>query len=252
MIVKAEQLKNTLFIDIETVSTSASYSDLNDRMQGLWAKKTSSVNRKPLSELTKQDLEDSYSDRAGIYSEFSKVVCISVGYLTGGHPDQKIRLKSFYGHDERKLLIAFSDMLDSHYKTPEHYHLCGHNIKEFDIPFLCRRMVVNAVQIPNMLDLVGKKPWEVKHLIDTLQLWKFGDYKNYTSLNLLTAIMDIPSPKDDIDGSEVGRVYWQDGDLPRIVRYCEKDVITVAQLALKWAGRPLLRDYEVDSITEGI
>lgn len=252
MLISANQLPATLFIDIETVSTVARYDQLPERLQPLWAKKCKSLHYDRAAEISEDIASQLYTDRAGIYSEYAKVVCVSVGFLVGGAPDQKLRLKSFYGDNEQELLTELSDMLDQHYTDLSKFFLCGHNIKEFDIPFLCRRMVINGVHIPAMLDIAGRKPWEVKHLIDTLQLWKFGDYKNYTSLNLLTAVMDIPSPKDDIDGSEVGRVYWEEGDLPRIVRYCEKDVITVAQLALRWAGKPLLRDYEIESATEGI
>lgn len=250
MLISPKHLPNTLFIDIETATTAATYADLSERLQPLWAKKCRSLSRN--NDLTEEETAAMFIDRGAIYSEFAKVVCVSVGYLIGKSPDKKLRLKSFYGHEEQAVLQDLSDMLERHFNDLNKHCICGHNIKEFDIPFICRRMVINGVKIPTILDVAGRKPWEVGHLIDTMQLWKFGDYKNFTSLNLLTAIMDIPSPKDDIDGSEVGRVYHQENDLPRIVKYCEKDVITVAQLALRWAGRDLLQDYETESTTEGL
>lgn len=250
MLISPKHLAHTLFIDIETVSSSPTYEALDDRMKALWAKKAKSLNRQ--SDMSEPDIGALYTDRAAIYSEYAKVVCVSVGYLIGKAPDKKLRLKSFYSHDEQEVLQQLSEMLDGHFGDLNKHKLCGHNIKEFDIPFLCRRMVINNVQIPAIINIAGKKPWEVGHLLDTMQMWKFGDYKNFTSLNLLTAVMGIPSPKDDIDGSEVGRVYYEDNDIVRIVQYCEKDVITVAQLALKWAGRPMLQDFEIESTTEGL
>jgi DNA polymerase elongation subunit (family B) len=250
MLISPQHLAHTLFIDIETVSCSATYQDLDERMQGLWAKKAKSLSRQP--DMSETEVSDLYVDRAAIYSEFAKVVCVSVGYLIGKAPDKKLRLKSFYGHDEQAVLQQLSDMLEGHFDDLNKHKLCGHNIKEFDIPFLCRRMVINNVKIPSIINIAGKKPWEVGHLLDTMQMWKFGDYKNFTSLNLLTAVMGIPSPKDDIDGSEVGRVYHQEDDIIRIVQYCEKDVITVTQLGLKWADRPMLEDFEIESTTEGL
>ncbi|MGB3546715.1 MAG: ribonuclease H-like domain-containing protein, partial [Saprospiraceae bacterium] len=157
----------------------------------------------------------------------------------------------FASDDERELLEGFSAMLQQYYKDPAKCYLCGHNIKEFDIPYVCRRMVVNGLSFPEVLQITGKKPWETKHLLDTLELWKFGDYKNYTSLKLLAGLFGIPSPKDDIDGSDVGRVYWQEKDLPRIALYCEKDVLATVQLFLRYQLKPLLEEDQIEYIDRG-
>jgi DNA polymerase elongation subunit (family B) len=125
--------------------------------------------------------------------------------------------------------------------------LCAHNGKEFDFPYLSRRMMVNGISLPAVLDNAGKKPWEVK-FVDTLELWKFGDYKHYTSLELLAYLFGIPTPKDDIDGSMVAGIYYQEKDLPRIARYCEKDVLTIIRLLLKFAGQDTIAEEHVELI----
>ena len=224
-----------LFLDIETVSQEKSYDQLSERMQKLWLHKAEQLNRDN-PELTPADIYD----RAGIYAEFGKIVCISVGFFNGN----RFRLKSFYGHDERAMLNDFADMLNRHYNAPD-AQLCAHNGKEFDFPYIARRMLVNGIQIPKILQVAGKKPWET-NFIDTMELWKFGDYKNYTSLDLLCAILDIPTPKDDINGSEVGRVYWEENDLERIKTYCQKDVLAIAQLMRRYHYLPLIPDDCVD------
>jgi uncharacterized protein YprB with RNaseH-like and TPR domain len=178
--------------------------------------------------------EDFY-ERAGIWAEFGKIICISVGIFLNGKR-AGLRVKSFAGHDEKELLEDFSKMLSG---QPLSLILCAHNGKEFDFPYICRRMLINGVQFPPHLQITGKKPWEIPHL-DTMELWKFGDYKNYTSLNLLTAIFGIPTSKDDIDGSQVGYVYWVEDDLPRICTYCQKDVIATAQLIRRYRGEELI------------
>ncbi|MBK9254134.1 MAG: ribonuclease H-like domain-containing protein [Saprospiraceae bacterium] len=243
-------LKNCLFLDIETVSAKKEFHLLEENMQALWTHKCKSI----LKEL-KPDNEnpeiDAYHQRAGIYAEFAKIVCISVGYVVFKDDiPNEIRIKSFAGDDESNLLSEFTALLETHYKNPEKDYLCGHNIKEFDIPFICRRMVIHGIKFPAILDLSGKKPWQTAHILDTMDLWRFGDYKNYTSLNLLAGTLSIPSPKDDIDGSMVGHVYWNENDLPKIVRYCEKDVLTVIQVMLKYAGSPLLEETSVFSATK--
>ncbi|MBK5273167.1 MAG: ribonuclease H-like domain-containing protein, partial [Bacteroidia bacterium] len=187
---------------------------------------------------------DSVYPRAGIYAEFGKIICIGCGFVTGNGPDKKIALKSFYGDDEKILLVQFSEML-KRWATDGTKYLCAHNGKEFDFPYLCRRLIINELPIPQILLLAGKKPWEVNHL-DTLDLWKFGDYKNYTSLNLLAQVFGIPTPKDDIDGSKVWTVYWNDKDINRIVSYCQKDVITVAQVFLKMQGEALIKEENIE------
>ena len=152
---------------------------------------------------------------------------------------------SFFG-EENRILKDFSSLLDTHFNQAQHI-LCGHNAKEFDIPFIARRMIINQITIPNKLNLFGKKPWEIPHL-DTLELWKFGDYKHFTSLKLLTKILGIPSSKGDIDGSQVAHVFYVEKDIDRIVIYCEKDVIAVAQIFLRLRREDLLVDDEISHV----
>jgi len=222
-------LQKVLFFDVETVSSVKNFSELPERMQLLWTKKHHQIKK------AEEDLpENTYQSNAAIYAEFGKIICISCGFWH----NQTFRIKSFYGDNEKQLLEDFASMLHQSFANPNTAFLCGHNIKEFDVPYVCRRMLVNSVELPKILDVAGKKPWEVNYL-DTLQLWKFGDYKNYTSLDLLAAIFDIPTPKDDIDGSMVGHVYWEENDLERIKTYCEKDVVTVLHLFQKLRNEKL-------------
>ena len=219
-------LHNILFLDIETVSQHAAYAELNPEWRLLWDKKAEQLLRGKTDQLP----EDIYG-RSAIYAEFGKVICISCGILSGTGEDKKLIIKSFYDDDEPALLSSFCDMI-SRWSEGGPRFLCAHNGKEFDYPYLCRRMIINDVCIPEVLSIAGKKPWEVNHL-DTMELWKFGDYKSYTSLNLLAHALGIPTPKDDIDGSMVGEVYWKQKDLARIAAYCQKDVITLAQIYLR-------------------
>lgn len=246
MIVKRKDLNSTLFIDIETVSEHPDLELVKDEMQQHWKRKSDRMHNPEELDYSKH-AASMYKLKAGIFSEFSKIVCITVGYLSKEKNEQKYKLKvkSFAGHNEVKILEDFSQLLDRHFDRTDKHYLCGHNIKEFDIPFLCRRLVINRLHLPRLLNISGKKPWQVTHLIDTLELWKFGDYKNYTSLALLAETLGISSPKDDIDGSQVGEVYWEDDDLDRIVLYCEKDVITVAQIAMRFAGADLIDEIEI-------
>ncbi|MBL4651864.1 MAG: 3'-5' exonuclease [Flavobacteriales bacterium] len=232
-------LSNVLFLDIETVPQHSTYKELAKNMAGLWDKKSNQLTQREDKPPTP---EENYN-RAGIYSEFGKIVCISVGMAHGTEDNLEFRLKSFANDNEKQLLEDFSNLLTKYYNKTDHL-LCGHNAKEFDFPYICRRMLVHGVKLPKILDIAGKKPWEIFHL-DTMELWKFGDYKHYTALNLLCAIFDIPTPKDDIDGSDVWRVYWQDKDLKRIATYCEKDVLTVAQLLLRFKNLPLIKPENV-------
>ena len=237
------RVENVLFVDVETVPVEASYDSLKDDYKELWQLKHDKLR------IDDQLPSESFADRGGIYSEFGKIVCISVGIIppaTGSGP-LLFRLKSFYGDDERELLNQFAEMLRKHFNDSEKYGLCGHNIKEFDIPYICRRMLINSVRLPELLNLYGKKPWEVNHL-DTLHLWRFGDYKSYTSLKLLTTLFDIPTPKDDIDGKDVAKVYWVDRDIKRIVTYCQKDVLAVAQLLLRFKGLPLIKEENIEYV----
>jgi uncharacterized protein YprB with RNaseH-like and TPR domain len=182
-------------------------------------------------------------ERAGIYAEFGKIICISCGCLQGNGEDKKLVIKSYSNPDEKKLLTEFADMLQKWSGDADKY-LCAHNGKEFDYPYICRRMIINGIEIPEALKIAGRKPWEVRHL-DTLEFWKFGDYKNYTSLKLLAKVLGVPSPKDDIDGSQVNGVYWKEKDLDRIVTYCQKDVVTLTQVMLRFHCKPLLKPENI-------
>lgn len=231
-------LHNILFLDVETVPVSPNFQKLSEDYQQLWVEKT----RWQRSE--DQSPEDFYKQKAGIMAEFAKVVCISVGYLYLKEGQHFFKIKSFFGHDEKNILLDFKDLLDQKFNTRKHY-LCAHNGKEFDYPFLCRRMLVNGISLPSILNISGKKPWQIRHL-DTMEMWKFGDYKHYTSLRLLAALFNIPTPKDDIDGSQVAKVYWKDNDLERIKTYCQKDTLTVAQIFLKYQNKAILQEEQIE------
>ncbi|WP_421918209.1 3'-5' exonuclease [Marinifilum sp.] len=226
--IKADSL---LFIDIETVSGTEDFEQLSPKLQDLWEKKSNYFRKED------ESAADVYQ-RAGIYAEFGKIVCISTGMIVYKEGGRKFVAKSFYGDNERLLLEEFADMLTRFCSKP-YRNLCAHNGKEFDFPYIARRMLINGIALPDILDIAGKKPWEVQ-FIDTMELWKFGDYKHYTSLALLCEIFNIPTPKDDIDGSMVGEVYWKEGDLKRIAIYCEKDILATAQLFLRYQGEPLI------------
>jgi len=231
-------LENLLFLDIETVPETKYYSDLSEDKQKLWDSKSKYQRKEDYSP------EDFY-DRAGIWAEFGKIICISVGYFTEVNSVRRFRVTSFYG-DEHGLLLEFKALIETHFSKPKHL-LCAHNGKEFDFPYIARRMVIHKISLPLKLNLFGKKPWEVPHL-DTLELWKFGDFKHYTSLKLLTNVLGIPSPKDDIDGSEIFRVYYEKKNIERIVTYCQKDTIAVAQVILRLRGETVLEADEIDYI----
>ncbi len=227
-------IHDLLFLDIETVPQYESFDQLETVTQELYAQKTKYLRKDEFS-------PEEYYDRAGIWAEFGKIVCISVGYFIS-KGSREFRTRSFYG-DESQLLKEFSQVLNKHFSQRSHL-LCAHNGKEFDFPYIARRMIIHGMTIPEKLNLFGKKPWEVPHL-DTLELWKFGDYKHFTSLKLLTKVLGIPSPKDDIDGSEVRDVFYNQNDIERIVKYCEKDVVAVAQIVLRLRNEKLLNDLEI-------
>lgn len=228
-------LEQLLFIDIETVPDTEVFEDLDPEMQQLWDEKT---RFKRLEGETPAE----FYEKAGIWAEFGRIICISAGHFSFRGNKRSFRTTSYFG-EEKQLLQQFKNLLETHYSGPSKW-LCGHNIKEFDLPYICRRMVVHQIPLPDKLQLYGKKPWEIGH-IDTLELWKFGDFKNYTSLKLLSKLLGIPSPKEDIDGSMVSKVYYKDQDLDRIVRYCEKDVIATAQLLLRFRTDSLLGPEEI-------
>ncbi len=227
-----QYLKEILFIDIETVPIEPEFSLLNAPMQAEWVRKARFVKSAtdPMA-----DPATLFGERAGIFSEFAKVVCIGFGSLNQTENGWKMRLKSLINDDEKELLNNFCEVLRKFIAHHKGLRFCGHNIKEFDIPFLCRRMLINGIKLPDCMDNTGKKPWEVTH-IDTMDMWRFGDYKNFTSLSLLATVFGIPSPKNDIDGSMVAGVYWHDKDLPRIGKYCLQDVLTSAKVYLKLKG----------------
>jgi 3'-5' exonuclease len=225
--------EDILFIDIETVPQQADFKDISEHFQKLWDKKSAFFRQES------ESAADVYQ-RAGIYAEFGKIICISCGVIVQKNGERYYRVKSFHDTDEKKLLSGFNDMIDKFTSNPAR-RICAHNGQEFDYPYIARRTLINGLPLPHTLDIAGSKPWEIKErLLDTLQMWKFGDYKNYTSLDLLCAAFDIPTPKDDIDGSMVAHVYYQEGDLDRIVRYCEKDTLALANLFLRYKGEPII------------
>jgi uncharacterized protein YprB with RNaseH-like and TPR domain len=232
-------VNSILFLDIETVPQYPDYTLLPQDWKELWDTKSNS-----LIKYHEGENNESLYPRAGIYAEFGKIVCISCGIVQGNAGQRKILLKSFAGDDEKLLLQQFNDMLLKWAGNDPKY-LCAHNGKEFDFPYLCRRMIINGLSIPAVLNMSGKKPWEVNHF-DTLELWKFGDFKSYTSLNLLAHTLGIQTPKDDIDGSMVWEVYWKEKNLPRIVTYCQKDVVTVAQILLRMSGESLIKEENIE------
>jgi len=236
---KSVDIEKLLFIDIETVPEVYQFEDLNDDLKKLWEQKVKNF-------LHKNSASEIYNNRAGIYAEFAKIVCISIGFLQYNNDIEayEMRIKSIANKNEKDILIAFSDLVIQSFGSIHRFSFCGHNIKEFDIPFMCRRLVINGLAIPDVLDLSGLKPWEVSH-IDTLDLWKFGDRKNFSSLALLANKLKIPTPKDDISGKDVARVFYEDDDLERIVKYCAKDVITVARLVMRFKSTELIKDENV-------
>ena len=236
--IKKLSLKNILFLDIETVPEHASYSELSEVKKKLWELKTQYQRKEDFT-------PEEFYDRAGIWAEFGKIVCISVGFMAFQGDLRTFRITTFHG-EEKKLLLDFKILLEDHFSGPQHL-LCAHNGKEFDFPYIARRMLIHNIELPSKLDLFGKKPWEVPHL-DTLELWKFGDFKHYTSLKLLCNVLNVPSPKDDIDGSEVRDVYYKDQNLDRIIVYCEKDVVAIAQVVLRLRQEELLTEEEILSV----
>ena len=224
-----------LCLDIETASQYPDYKTAPEELQMLWNRKAEFLKKND------SDTSETVYPRAGIYAEFGKIICISTGFLSFKDGERQFRIKTFKDADEKKLLSNFNDMLT---RMNRNIVLCAHNGKEFDFPYIARRTVIHGLPLPPHLNFAGKKPWEVPH-IDTLDLWKFGDFKHYTPLNLLAYILGIQSPKDDIDGSQVGDVYWKENNLERIVTYCQKDVVTVMQILLRFRGELLLKEEEI-------
>lgn len=232
------ELRDILFIDIETVASTNNYASMDERLKVQWSRRANFFRRD--SHLTDEEL---YHERAGIYAEFGKVVSIAVGrFVDQESGDLALRTKVYFNHDENELLLSFKQMVEKF--DASNLRLCAHNGKEFDYPYLCRRMLINSIPLPAVLNLSGKRAWEIPHL-DTMELWKFGDYKHYTSLDLLAALFQIPSSKNKIDGSQVNYVYHHDNDLEKISEYCRADVIVLAQLFLKLKGYPLIPDMNI-------
>lgn len=233
---ESTSIESILFLDIETVAAYSDYGQLPDRMKFFWDKKSLHLQK------NEESTPEKLYERAGIYAEFGKIICISVAYVN----ENKVRVKSFYGDDEKLLLEDFAALLNTHFQT-SHHRLCAHNGKEFDFPYLCRKMLIHKIKLPFILDVTGKKPWETT-FIDTMEMWRFGDYKNYTSLDLLATLFGIDSPKDDIDGSMVNNCYWKENALERIKTYCEKDVLTVVQLYVSYYGSELFTAEDIVSV----
>lgn len=249
------QLENILFLDIETASQQSLFTEMSASMQSHWRHKVRhkvNVEDYPTFE---EEFSALYHDRAAIFAEFGKVICISLGYLTEKSPEKPVKtvepqpqllfkVKTISGKDEDELLTNFINMLDQYWYDRHNQYLCGHNIREFDVPFLCRRIMAHGLKMPNLLNIAGQRPWQVHHLIDTMELWKFGDYKHYTSLDLLCSVLQIESPKGEMEGSEVSQAYW-DGRINEIIEYCQKDVIATARVYLKYTGREPFTDEVV-------
>jgi predicted PolB exonuclease-like 3'-5' exonuclease len=229
-------LKDILFLDIETVSCVDQYNKLSERLKTQWARKAGFFKREE-----NQTDEDLFHDRAAIYAEFGKIVVIAVGIFTEEKGVLSLRTKYFAGDDELKILTEFRNMLE---KMGPNVRLCAHNGKEFYFPYISRRSLVNGLPLPAVLNIAGKKPWEVNHL-DTMEMWKFGDYKHYTSLDLLTTIFNIPSSKGSMDGSMVTKVYYGEGDLKKISEYCVGDVVAIAQLYLRMKGFNIIKPENI-------
>lgn len=237
--IKSLNLKDIMFVDIETIPQNESYKDVPPVIRDLWDKKAFYLAKN-------EETPEEIYNRAGIYAEFGRVICISVGVFNDRKEGKTFLVKSFYGEDEVDILTRFTKSVEKFLAKRKGF-VCAHNGKEFDFPFLSRRMIINGLPLPEILDVAGRKPWEVPFL-DTMELWKFGDYKHYTSLHLLTTILNIPTPKDDIDGSMVADTYYKQKDLLRIVRYCEKDVVAVAQILQRFRGDDILVVEDVDFV----
>ena len=233
-------IKNILFLDIETVPIKKCFEDLDTSFQNLWIEQ---AKRRRSEEFT---VSEYYKNKAGLMAEFAKIICISVGYLFTDKGENNFRIKSFYGYDEKIILSEFNSLLNSEFSKKK-YQLCSHNGKEFHFPFIARRTLINELKMPVILDIAGKKPWEIGHL-DTMELWRFGDFKNYTSIKLLAAIFNIPTPKDDIEVSQVSNVDHNENDIEIIKIYCQKNTLTIAQLLLRFKGEKLIKEENIEFV----
>jgi len=240
-------LQKIMFLDIETVPLTSDFSELPTELAHLWEDKFAMIHKRMPEKYNEEtSAAGAFNSSAGIYSEFGKIVCISVGFIHFKGNEMNFRTKSFSGDNEKLLLSDFLQLIFK-FCTSKEQTLCGHNIKEFDIPFICRRSLINGLELPPIFQISGKKPWEI-NFIDTLELWKFGDYKNYTALKLLTAVFGIPTPKDDIDGSQVAHVFYKENDINRISLYCQKDVLATAQVFLRLNGLDQIKSDNIQFI----
>ena len=234
-----QALFDLLLIDIETVPQYPDHTTLPAEGSRLFFDKISKTVPENF------DKDEVYLQRAGILAEFGKIICISTGFFYRDKSGRmSLKIKSIYGHDEVELLKQFIELTDKFCKHKPKFQFAGHNIREFDIPYICRRMIINQIPLPACLNIYGAKPWEIC-MTDTMQWWKFGDYKNYTSLHLLASVLGIPTSKDDIDGSMVQHVYYKEKNLERIVKYCEKDVVVVARIIQRFKNVPLIEDENI-------
>ncbi len=240
-----QKIRNLLFIDIETVCAAPSYEQLPERMKALWDRKagTRAVRGESDAEKTSAEL---FYEKGAFFAEFGKAVCIAFGgFYFNEKEELSLRVRSLHGTDEAALLLGFRELTGRY--EPGQLILCAHNGKEFDFPFLCRRMLINSIEPPDALRIQGKKPWEIQHL-DTMDLWKFGDYKSFTSLDLLAAVFDIPGSKSELTGDQVTRVYYEAHDFEKICRYCREDVVVLAQIYLKLHTLPLVKAENITRV----
>jgi DNA polymerase elongation subunit (family B) len=240
------KLEKILFLDIETAPQKSSLDEMPEELAALWEEKVELLKKRIPERYLPESTAESHFQEAGIFAEFGRIVCISVGYIYYKNGELYFRVKSFYGESEKQLLHDFSELIHR-FCIDQHNNLCGHNIKEFDIPYIARRMLICGLALPDILNVAGKKPWECKFL-DTMEMWKFGDYKHFTSLKLLCSVFNIPTPKDDIDGSQIARVFYEEKNPERIAVYCEKDVIATMQVFLRLSGMPLIKEENIEHI----
>jgi DNA polymerase elongation subunit (family B) len=240
------KLEKILFLDIETAPLTAELEDMPEELAHLWSEKVELLKKRIPERYTSESTAASHFQEAGIFAEFGRVVCISVGYIHKEGAVPCFRVKSFYGEDERQILIDFSELLNR-FCSDQHSNICGHNVKEFDIPYIARRLLINGLPLPAILNIAGKKPWESK-FIDTMDLWKFGDIKHYTSLKLLCTVLNISTSKDDIDGSQIAEVFYREKNLERIRTYCQKDVVATMQIFMRLSGLPLIEEGNIITV----
>ena len=243
--IESLQLDQFVFFDIETAPLEAGLEELPDALRDNWLEREArSMAREAEKTGSAVDPQSWYFDKAALTAEFGRVVCIAVGFFNRGRDGLKLRIKTIGYPEEQFVLEEFAQLLEKHYGDLQRFRLCGHNIKGFDVPFLCRRMMANRMKLPTILDTAGIKPWDNPH-VDTLELWRFGEFRHYVSLKLLAAMFDVPTPKDDISGKDVGRVFWEESDLDRICNYCAKDVVAVARLIQAWKAERMITDDDI-------